>query len=259
MSYYLDFLDEYQILDKSSKKGFIALPFTADTETSHTPLNTGEDAEELNPFLKEKSKVFDYLQHTKIIIPWHVKMNTQWHEIAFLFNKCRIRWGREGSTIEEVYEYIKYIGLPDVINDIDMIQYIYEWLLQYLQEIPQKIDVNQLEGVKAWVYQWAFCFKAGKYFSMTYAGRTARDLVILFKDISDKCENIALKRSKQKLLAHYKGNTNKGKYNANNPSKSALEKCEYHITAVIYYMNLGYDYELNSGMHIYTSMKALKR
>ena len=38
-------------------------------------------------------------------------------------------------------------------------------------------------------------------------------------------------------------NVAKGKYNASNPSKSALEKCEYHITAVIYYMNLGYDYE----------------
>ena len=204
MSYYLDFMEEYQILDKSSKKGFIALPFTADTETSHTPLNTGEEAEDLNPFLKEKGKVFDYLQRTKIIIPWHVKMNTEWHEIAFLFNKCRIRWGREGSTIEELYEHVRYIGLPDVINDIDMIQHIYEWLIEYLQEIPQKVDVNQLEGVKAWVYQWAFCFKAGKYFSMTYAGRTARDLVILFKDISDKCKEIALKRSKEKLLKNSK-------------------------------------------------------
>ena len=243
MAYYLDFLGEYEIIDKSSKRGYIAIPFTADTETSHTPLNTGEEAESIDPILKEKGKVFAYLQSVKIIIPWHVKMNTEWHEISFLFNKCRIKWGREGSTIEEVYDYIRYIGLPNLINDIDMIEYIYQWLLDYLHEIPQKIDVNQLEGVKAWVYQWAFCFKAGKNFSMTYAGRTARDLVILFKGISDKCDNLAMIRTKVKLLKHYKGNLDKGKYNVNNPSKSALEKCAYKVTAVIYYMNLGYDYE----------------
>lgn len=141
-NYYLENLKSYPLLKKSAKHYIIALPFTFDTETSHTPLN-------------------------------------------------------EEGTLSE--------------------------------------------GVHAWIYQWAFCFKAGRYFSDCITGRTSRELGTLLKELDDFLIAWGEELSCKKLEEYYKSKT--GKWSASNPSKTALEKCRVKVSAILYAHNLGYDYE----------------
>ena len=97
------------------------------------------------------------------------------------------------------------------------------------------------QGVHAWIYQWAFCFRAGRYFSDCITGRTSRGLGELFEALDDFLTGWGEELTREKLEEYYKSRS--GRWSASNPSKTALNRCAVRVSALIYAHNLGYDWE----------------
>lgn len=246
MSYYLENLKEYPLLNKSNKQLYIKYPFTLDTETSHTPLNRPNDNDandDENPFLSALVDLSPILDNTSIYIPAYIAQDC---DIAFIKRVCRrhkIKIEKSGATIAEVYENVAYMWGGMAINEADQANEIFEHLATKKDKAIREIDEPITKGVFAWVYQWAFCFRAGKYFSDAIGGRTARHLAELLHDIDEYLEKYSAELSENALHEYYKNVKPHSRYSFENPSKSALKECRRTVSCVVFCHNLGYDYE----------------
>lgn len=223
--YDLEFLDEYELLKKNSRSYYFALPFTADTETS---------------YLKERSKnqkahpAALYLSDKKIKLKLTTKVNVEnYSNIIYLLNKFNIFTDKNGTPLNRIYKkLVDDFDFEPLTGEEIQLKAIYNFLCR--EHSKKRFYI---ENIHAWVYQWALCFDASK--ELAYSGRTARQLTTLIKDISDYCSQYGEKITQQRLRAYYKGKS--AKYNASNPSKTALENSTTTVRAVLYFHNLGYD------------------
>ena len=223
--YDLDFLYDYELIEKNSKNLYFALPFTADTETSY--IKEAKKNTKANPataFLYDKS----------IKLKLTTKVNCEnYSNIAYLFNKFNIHIEKDGETIGRLYKkLVADYGFADLKGEENQLKAIYSFLCK--EHSKKRGSIEALHG---WVYQWAFCFEAAT--ETAYSGRTARQLCTLIKDLSDFCYKYGEKITEEKLKKYYKGKS--AKYNPSKPSKTALETSTTKVNAVVYIHNLGYD------------------
>lgn len=223
--YDLDFLYDYQLLEKSSRSLYFALPFTADTETS----NYKE--------VKRSSKthpVTEFLAGKVIRIKMTTKVNVEgYSNIIYMLNKYQIFSGRDGVPFSMIYkELVSRFGFEPQPDEPAQLLQLYDFLCKDFKK-----QTRAIENWHTWVYQWAFCFDASK--ELAYSGRTARQLATLLKDLSDFCIQYGAKITQEKLQKHYK--TKQSRYSAANPSKTALENATTNVYAVVYIHNLGFD------------------
>lgn len=245
MAYYLENLKEYPLLNKTARHLIIKYPFTVDTETSHTPLNRHNEEPEPdeNPFISVSVDLSPVLDNTSIYIPDYIGQDI---DLAFIKRVCRrhkIRIDRSGATISEIYEMYSFMWSGRAINEADQANEIFEHLASKKDKAIKEIDEPITKGVNAWIYQWAFCFKAGKYFSDAIGGRTARELAQLLRDIDIYLEKYSDELSEKALREYYKNVKPHSKYSFENPSKSAIKATRINVSCVIFCHHLGYDYE----------------
>lgn len=242
--YYLENLKTYPLIYKNSKHAYIEYPFTFDTETSHTPLNRPEnnEDEEENPFLYAAVDLSPVLDGITLYIPEYVSQDI---DILFVKRVCRrhkIKLDRHGITISELYETYSYMWGGRCINEIDQLREIIDHLATKKDRSIAAIDEPITKGVNGWVYQWAFCFRAGKHFSDVQAGRTSRECATLIKEINDYLVDYSDKLSDKALYDYYKEAKPHSRYNYENPSKSAVNDSRRTVSCIIYAHNLAYDY-----------------
>lgn len=243
MMYYLEHIKEYPLVWKNKKHAFIAYPFTLDTETSHTPLNrpAENEADEV-PF----SPVVDLspvLNGTSLHIPQYLAYDIDYAYVKRICRRHKIKISENGAKIHEIYEMYSYMWAGSAINEADQIAEIIEHLATKKDKSITNIDEPITKGVNAWIYQWAVCFRAGKYFSDVIGGRTARECATLIKEVNEYLAEYSAELSDQKLREYYKECKPHSRYSYNNPSKSAVKECTVKISCVIYVHNLSYDYE----------------
>lgn len=223
--YDLDFLYDYELIQKNSKQFYFAMPFTADTETSsHTERKRNAKAHPATVFLE--GKTIRFKMTTKVNVE-------RFNEVIYMLNKFQIFAGRTGTPFSIIYKtLVKDYGFEDFKDEETQLKALYTFLCKEFSRKRQYI-----ESIHGWIYQWAFCFDAEK--EVAYSGRTARQLVTLIKDLSDFCSAYGEKLTQEKLQKHYK--TKQSRYSVANPSKTALELCTTKVNAVLYFHNLGFD------------------
>ena len=244
MSYYLDYLKTYPLIWKNKKHAFIAYPFTLDTETSHTPLNRPEDVEasEENPFLPHVD-ISEQLTGARVHIPDYIAYDIDIGYVKRVFRRHKIKIDPAGIKIHEIYENYSFMWSGHAINEADQLQEIIEHIATQKDINIATIDEPITKGVNAWIYQWAVCFRAGRYFSDAIGGRTSRELAQLINDINIFLNNYSIELSDQKLKDYYKEVKPHSKYSYDNPSKSAVNDCRVTVSCIFYIHNMGYDYE----------------
>lgn len=223
--YDLDFLYDYQLLQKNSKSLYFELPFTLDTETSsykEVKRNT-----KAHPAL-------EYLEGKTIHFKMTTKVNTEnYSNIIFLMEKFKIFSGRDGIPFSRVYKkLVEAYGFEPQKNEITQLKALYSFLCHEYSKYKL-----YMESYHGWIYQWAVCFNAEE--EVAYSGRTVRQLVTLIKDLSDFCSAYGGQITQEKLRKHYKNKCSR--FNASNPSRTALENATTKVNAVLYVHYLGFD------------------
>ena len=223
--YDLDFLYDYELLQKNSKSLYFALPFTADCETSSfKEVKRNKKAHAATVFLE--GKTIRFKMTTKVNLE-------NYSNIIYVLNKFKIYSGRDGVPFSRIYKkLVEDYGFEPQKNEETQLKALFNFLCHEYQKRKQYI-----EEYHGWIYQWALCFDASK--ELAYSGRTARQLATLIKDLSDFCDAYGEKITKEKLQKHYKNKS--AKYNASNPSKTALENATTKVNAVLYVHHLGFD------------------
>lgn len=223
--YDLEFLYDYELLQKNSKSLYFELPFTADTETSnYKEVKRNTKSHPATAYLE--NKVIRFKMTTKVNLD-------NYSNIIYLMGKFKIYSSRDGAPFSKIYKkLVDAYGFEPYKDEETQLKALYNFLCHEHQK--HKLYIENWHG---WVYQWAFCFDASK--EMAYSGRTARQLATLIKDLSDFCENYGKQITEEKLRKHYK--TKASRYNASNPSKTALENATTKVNAVVYIHNLGFD------------------
>ena len=223
--YDLEFLHNYELLQKNSKSLYFEMPFTADTETSYIKeVKRSTKAHPAIAFLEDK--IIRFKMTTKVNLEGY-------SNIIYMLNKFKIYTGRDGVPFNKIYKTLvdKY-GFQPQKDEPAQLKALYNFLCHEHQK-----KRNYIESFHSWVYSWALCFDAEK--ELAYSGRTARQLATLIKDISDFCDSYGASITAEKLQKHYK--TKQSKYSASNPSKTALENATTKVYAVVYFHNLGFD------------------
>lgn len=223
--YDLDFLYDYELIEKNTRNYYFALPFTADTETSYyREHKKNTKAHPATAFLCDKN----------IKLKMTTKVNCEnYSNIVYLLDKFKITIDKHGTPINKIYkQLVADYDFIDVAGEDNQLKAIYNFLCH--EHTKKHGYIEELHG---WVYQWAFCFDAAN--EVAYSGRTVRQLATLIKDLSDFCKKYGESLTEKKLQSYYKGKSSK--YNPSNPSKTAIENSTTKVNAIVFIHNLGFD------------------